>query len=78
MDIQYRCYRAQKFTLFRKQVAALALLATLGGCAASGPQPVVVRDPLVTGCPVGSVRTCEVIGGNKFQKRYGRCICAAL
>ena len=38
---------------------------------------VPVRDVLITGCPAGSVRTCEVVGGNKFKKRYGRCVCAA-
>ena len=76
MGTQHRCYRAPNFNLFRKQVGALTLLATLGGCAASAPQSAMIRDPLFTGCPNGSLRTCEVIGGNKFQKRYGRCICA--
>jgi hypothetical protein len=57
---------------------ATLLLPLLAGCAGSGQSSaVVMRDPLVTGCPPGSVRTCEVIGGNKFQKRYGRCVCAA-
>jgi len=35
------------------------------------------QDPAMPACPVESVRMCEVVGGNKFRKRYGRCICAS-
>lgn len=35
------------------------------------------RDMVMQGCPTGAVRACEIIGGNKFRKRYGRCACIA-
>jgi len=61
------------------KIGALAVaVMLLSACAAPGnSSTMALRDPLVTGCPPGSLLTCEVIGGNKFQKRYGRCICAA-
>lgn len=61
----------------RASLCGFALIGLLGGCAALPPPTVTFREPLITGCPMRSMRVCDVIGGNKFNKRYGRCVCAA-
>jgi len=54
-----------------------AMMALTTACAAgSGDYLLAQRASTGQACPTNSVRTCEVIGGNKFQKRYGRCGCA--
>ena len=56
-------------------IGAIAALTT--ACASqSGDYLLAQRTSTSQACPAGSVSTCEVIGGNKFQKRYGRCVCA--
>jgi hypothetical protein len=60
-----------------RMAVIFAMMALMMACASqpgSNLQP--LRASMIAGCPKGSVRTCEVIGGNKFRKRYGRCVCA--
>jgi len=55
-------------------IAAMMTLAT--ACTSqSRSYSVAQTDAPALQCPRGSTRTCEVIGGNKFAKRYGRCAC---
>ncbi len=59
-----------------RMIVLSAMLALTTACASqSGDHLLAQRDSPVMGCPTGSIRTCEVIGGNKFSKRYGRCEC---
>jgi hypothetical protein len=56
-----------------------AMMALTTACASqSGDYLLAQQASTVQVCPTNSVRTCEVIGGNKFQKRYGRCACARM
>lgn len=78
MKVSRSCNTGELKTLALRLVGAAVLVTVMNACASSGNSfAMLVRDPLVTGCPPGSLLTCEVIGGNKFQKRYGRCVCAA-
>jgi hypothetical protein len=53
------------------------MMALATACASqSGDHLLAQRASTGPACPAQSVRTCEVIGGNKFQKRYGRCVCS--
>ena len=55
----------------------LAMMVFMTACASqSGNHLLAQLDPPITACPDRSIRTCEVTGGNKFKKRYGRCHCA--
>ena len=59
------------------RLTALAVVYGLTAACASHPADplLAVGNHYVMGCPEGSTRTCEVTGGNKFKKRYGRCAC---
>lgn len=70
----YRSPNALKFSI----VSGMAILVLLSGCAnQSVLDGAAFSDTLAIQCPSGSVRQCEVWGGNKFKKRYHRCGCAA-
>jgi hypothetical protein len=63
-------YPSSRITL----IAAVTVLTT--ACASPSAKHLLAqREPAILACPVGSIRTCEVTGGNKFSKRYGRCVC---
>lgn len=54
-----------------------AVMALTTACASQSDDYLLAqRASTSQACPTNSVRTCEVIGGNKFRKRYGRCVCA--
>jgi hypothetical protein len=53
-----------------------AIMALTTACASQPGERYQAQLDLPIGqCPVDTVRTCEVTGGNKFEKRYGRCAC---
>ena len=63
----------------QRRCRVLALAAIVFLCTACASQSVThLQSRRVTPevvCPDDRIRSCEVIGGNRFQKRYGRCSC---
>lgn len=73
IDPSCRVLNAPKLSL----VPGVAILILLSGCAnQSLSDSVAFSDTLAIQCPSGTVRQCELWGGNKFKKRYNRCNCA--
>lgn len=63
------------YSIIRMTMIA-ATMALMTACASQPGNHYQARlDSQALQCPTDTVPTCEVIGGNKFQKRYGRCAC---
>ena len=63
-------------SIIRFTIIGIMLALTTACAPQSGEYLLAQRAETGPACPAQSVRTCEVIGGNKFKKRYGRCVCS--
>lgn len=63
-------------SVFRMTLIGAVMALTTACASQQGDYLLAERASKGQACPTNSVRTCEVIGGNKFRKRYGRCVCA--
>jgi hypothetical protein len=59
-----------------KNLAGLALLISLSGCAAQSlSDPAPYTSSVDSRCPGGYLMQCDVFGGNRLKKRYANCGC---